>query len=487
MKKILIIDDEQCLSSTLAKVLKQYGYHSQYIQSKKEWEALPHSLHFDCVLLDLKLPDANGLDLMQSLKNRYKNAPIIIMTGFGTIDLAVSATKQGAFHFITKPFNLGEIVNLVAKALSHSLLETQNSHLLSCVKKQYCFDEIIGQSSAILNMIEMIKKVSHSSATILITGESGTGKELVAKSIHFNSTTSEGPFIPVHCEALPTELLESELFGHIKGSFTGAIKDRIGRFQQAQGGTLFLDEVSTMSLPTQVKLLRVLQEKEFQPVGSEQIIQSNVRIIAATNENLEIAVKKGRFRKDLFYRLNVIPFYIPPLRERTDDVPILIKYFINERNKNKQQLLKGISPKAIERLCHYNWPGNIRELENLIERLCVLKHGGLIEAKDLPERYLAQYHHLQSSQQTTNTTDIPESGLDFNNIVNHFENELILKALTKTKWNRNQAAKLLKLNRTTLLEKMKKKGLKQNHPDILENTPHTNTLHAQHIPSLPQS
>ena len=465
LKRILIIDDEPALSSSLNKTLEHHGYITKSISSIKEFNELKNNSHYDIVLLDLRLPDGDGLQLMKSIKHINKNSQIIVMTGYGTIELAVTAVKLGAFHFITKPFNPGEIINLCAKALSQSQLEAENAQLRSVVKKQYHFDQIIGQSKPILSVIEMIKKMNNSSATVLISGESGTGKELMAKSIHFNSRQSQGPFIPVHCGAIPKDLLESELFGHIKGSFTGAIKDRVGRFQMAENGTLFLDEISTMDLSTQIKLLRVLQEKEFQPVGSDEIIQSNTRVIAATNENLEAAVKRGSFRKDLFYRLNVIPLYIPSLKERTDDIPLLVNHFIKAFNKDKSggKALQ-ISQEAMCCLCQYKWPGNIRELENLIERLCVLQENECIKTSDLPAQY-----QLQNKEDTWNQQieDIPSAGLDFNHIVNLFENELILKALKKTSWNRNQAARLLKLNRTTLLEKIKKKGLKEDMPSII--------------------
>ncbi len=465
-KKILVIDDEKTLCSSIARILEHHGYQTTQLGSKKEMEQLSTQSHFDLALLDLKLPDGSGLDVMKQLQQKYKNIQVIIMTGYGTIDLAVEATKKGAFHFITKPFNLGEIINLVAKAFSQSFLETENNRLRSCVKKQYCFDGIIGQSPPILNLIELVKKVANSSSTVLITGESGTGKELIAKALHFNSVNSRGPFIPVHCGAIPKDLLESELFGHVKGSFTGAIRNRIGHFQAAEGGTLFLDEVSTMDLSTQIKLLRVLQEKQFQPVGSEKMYQADARVIAASNDNLELAVKQGTFRKDLFYRLNVIPLYVPPLQQRKEDIPILIKFFIKELSKNKMDVLQGISLPVIQHLCRYDWPGNIRELENLIERLCVLKGNSMIELADLPAKY-----HTDPTEETNHIAMIPESGLDFKITVDHFENELILKALKKTNWNRNQAAKLLRLNRTTLLEKIKKKGLGKNRPDIIDDIP----------------
>ena len=465
-KKILIIDDEITLTHSLTKVLNHHGYITKSIKSKKEFNELKESFQCDIALLDLRLPDGDGLELMKQLKQLNNNIQVIVMTGYGTIELAVNATKQGAFHFITKPFNPGEMINLCAKALSQAQLATENAQLRSVVKKQFHFNQIIGQSQPILSVIEMIKKISSSSATVLITGESGTGKELIAKSIHFNSGQSEGPFIPVHCGAIPKDLLESELFGHIKGSFTGAVKDRIGRFQMAENGTLFLDEVSTMDISTQIKLLRVLQEKEFQSVGSDEIIRSNARVIAASNENLETAVKRGQFRKDLFYRLNVIPLPIPSLRERKDDIPFLIHHFIKTFNHNTPaHNINQIHQEVINCLCQYNWPGNIRELENLMERLCVLKGNECIELADLPEQYQNNRHSTLKPN-----IDIPQSGLDFNQIVNVFENEIILKALERTSWNRNQAAKLLKLNRTTLLEKIKKKGLKEDMPSLLPDS-----------------
>ena len=461
--KVLIIEDEKTLGRSLFRVLEKHGYFALQIYSKKEFYQVANDHRFDIVLLDLKLPDGDGLELIKAIKTQNQKTQIIVMTGYGTIELAVKATQHGAFHFITKPFNICEIINLCKRALSHTKLTTENAHLRSCVQKQYRFDQIIGQSGPILHLLEMIKKVACSSATVLISGESGTGKELVAKSIHFNSQQSQGPFVPVHCGAIPKDLLESELFGHIKGSFTGALKDRVGRFQMATGGTLFLDEISTMDLSTQVKLLRVLQEKEFQPVGGDKTIPCRARIIAASNENLEIAIKQGTFRKDLYYRLNVLPLFIPPLRKRTEDIPLLIRRFIKNFNQNRTiNKIQKLSELAFQCLLEYEWPGNVRELENLMERLCVLTEGNTIKQKDLPPKY------RNNAGVQAPLADIPSGGLDFNRAVKGFENTLILKALTKTHWNRNQAAKLLKLNRTTLLEKIKKKGLKERRPTILE-------------------
>ncbi len=322
---------------------------------------------------------------------------------------------------------------------------------------------IVGNSIKLKAVLDIINKVADSDSTVLITGESGTGKELVAKAIHFHSSRCSHPFIPINCGAIPAELLESELFGHVKGAFTGAISQRIGRFELADGGTLFLDEIGDMSPHLQVKLLRVLQEKCFEPLGSTKTITTQVRVVAATNADLEKAVALGKFREDLYYRLNVIPLFVPPLRERQEDIPILFQHFTHQFNKGRTRKLTGISTDAMNFLLNYNWPGNIRELENLVERLSILKGEGVIEVEDLPPKYRSMDPPIPSS--LTTSFDFPVNGMDFNSAVDHFENSLILQALEKTGWNRNQAAILLRLNRTTLVEKIKKKGLVP--PDVL--------------------
>ena len=316
---------------------------------------------------------------------------------------------------------------------------------------------IIGQSLEILEVLDLIERVAHVDSTILITGETGTGKELVARRIHNLSSRGSKPLISVNCGAIPSEILESELFGHVKGAFTGAITDRRGRFEMAHTGTIFLDEIGDMSRHLQVKLLRVLQEREFEPVGSNKTLRLNVRIITATNKNLEKAVAEGRFREDLFYRLNVIPLHIPPLRQRRSDIPYLIRYFIEKFNQLNQKKIEGISPKAMELLYWYAWPGNVRELENFVERLILLKNGGVVDVHDLP----TQYQNVSLSNQPTPPAVYDLSrGIDLNSVMDQYESALILKALEKTGWNRNQAALLLNINRTTLIEKIKKKGLK---------------------------
>lgn len=456
-QRILIVDDEASLKTALFRALDRKGFQVITASTKEEAICLSQSgKGLDLALIDLRLPDGNGINLMTELKANNPHLQVIILTGFGSVELAVEATQKGAFHFITKPFSLDEITSLTEKALKHGVLVKENQNLKSALHSKYQFDNIIGQSEGVTRVLQMIERVADSDATVLITGESGTGKELVAKAIHYNSPRSEKSFVPINCGAIPGELLESELFGHVKGAFTNAIKDRMGRFEMADGGTIFFDEIGDMSPNLQVKLLRILQEKRFEPVGGTKTIESDVRVIAATNIDLEKAVGGGQFREDLFYRLNVIPIKIPPLRERQSDIPLLFHHFISHFNRRDRKALTGISPEAMDLLFHYPWPGNIRELENLVERLAILKGEGLIEVHDLPEKY--RRRHGQGV--VDKNVEIPETGMDFNSAVDSYENALILQALEKTGWNRNQAAILLKLNRTTLVEKIKKKGLR---------------------------
>lgn len=456
-RKILIIDDDSSLRTALFRLLTRKSY--QVITAQTKAEAIQFAngnQNFDLALVDLQLPDGNGLELLAHIKKTNPQCQFIVLTGFATIESAIEATKQGAFHFLTKPFNIEELVGLVDKAFEHHQLAQENKILKSQLKQKYQFDNIVGSSDAITNVLEMIEKVSTSDSTILVKGESGTGKELVAKAVHYNSNRANKRLIPVNCGAIPAELLESELFGHVKGAFTGAIANRIGRFELAHEGTIFLDEIGEMSPTLQVKLLRVIQERQFEPVGSAKTVEVDVRIIAATNIDLEKAVEEGRFREDLFYRLNVIPIQIPPLRERHGDIALLLHHFIQHFNQAKGKNITGIIPEAMDLLYSYNWPGNVRELENLVERIAILKGQGMIAPHDLPEKY-QQRRYVQNSQDL----EIPDTGIDFNSAVDAYENALIIRALERTNWNRNQAAQLLKLNRTTLVEKIKKKGLAQ--------------------------
>lgn len=456
--RVLILDDESTLRTALFRVFDRKGLNVITANKIEEAKSLIQSdQNLDLALVDLNLPDGDGIEFMSALKAQHPQCEVIILTGFGSIETAIRATQKGAFHFITKPFNMEEIVSLADKALSHKKLQQENHLLRTELHKKYRFDQIIGQSEGIKNVLHLIERVSDSDSTVLINGESGTGKELIARAVHYNSNRAEQPFIAINCGAIPSELLESELFGHVKGAFTGAISNRIGRFELADGGTIFLDEIGDLEPALQVKLLRVLQERSFEPVGGTKSVQVNVRVVAATNKNLEDLVEQGQFREDLYYRLNVIPILIPALRDRKTDIPLLLSHFIEHFNRTKSRALTGIQPEALECLCNYGWPGNIRELENLVERVSILKGKGPIEVNDLP----AKYRKMSVTTATQEKPfDIPEEGLDFNSAVDQFENQLILRALEKTNWNRNQAAQMLRLNRTTLVEKIKKKNLR---------------------------
>ncbi len=454
--RVLILDDESTLRTALFRLLDRKGYTvvtAQKIEEAKSFCSTDKP--FDLAIVDVNLPDGDGLEFMTFLKNQNPATEIIILTGFGSIESAVSATQRGAFHFLTKPFSLEELMSVCEKALTHKTLQFENQKLRNELSTKYRFTQIIGESDSIKNCLSLVERVADAESTVLITGESGTGKELIAKAIHYNSNRGNGPFIAINCGAIPSELLESELFGHVKGAFTGAIANRMGRFESAEDGTIFLDEIGDLDPSLQVKILRALQEKTFEPVGSTKTITMNARVIAATHKDLDRAVEEGKFREDLYYRLNVIPIHIPALRERKSDIPLLLNHFLTIFNKNKAKILTGFSSEALSCLNNYSWPGNIRELENLMERLSILKGFGEVQLTDLP----AKYKSAAACFAETGIIDLPEAGLDFNSTVDQFENALILKALEKTGWNKNQAALLLRLNRTTLVEKMKKKGL----------------------------
>lgn len=461
--RILIVDDESSLRTSLFRVLTRKSYQVVTANSKAEAQQFcTGNNNIDLALVDLRLPDGSGIELLSSLKNTFPQIQVIMLTGYGTIADAVESTRLGAYHFLTKPFNPDELLSLIEKALSHKTLVQENKVLKSQLQKRYTFDNIVGQSDEMMSVLNLVSRVADSDSTVLVTGESGTGKELVARAIHYDSPRAGKLLVPVNCGAIPSELLESELFGHVKGAFTGAIANRVGRFELAQGGTIFLDEIGEMSPSLQVKLLRVIQERTFEPVGSTKTIEADVRIIAATNIDLEKAVREGRFREDLYYRLNVIPIKIPSLKERKSDIPLLLHHFMQSFNQTKSRALAGFSSEALDLLYNYAWPGNVRELENLVERLAILKGSGVVQVSDLPEKYQGRQFVAASSKDQL----IPETGIDFNSAVDAYENALITKALELTGWNRNQAAQLLRLNRTTLVEKIKKKGLRQDEADL---------------------
>ncbi len=450
--KILIADDHELSRENLAEVLKNCGYEVKAVEDGRQARDAVLEDKYDIVITDLKMPYVDGLQLLEYIHEINYESIVIIITGHGTINTAVAAMKLGAFDYITKPLRDDLVALAVERALSFAKLRNENLALRRNLKKKYDFDKMIGYSDGMKKVFDTIEKVATSDSTVMIYGESGTGKELVARAIHFNSERSDASLVAVNCGAIPEELLESELFGHEKGAFTGAIRSRIGRFELANGGTIFLDEIGDMSPALQVKVLRVLQEKQFERIGGVKTLQVDVRIIAATNQDLEKAIEEKRFREDLFYRINVIPVNIPPLRERKVDIPILANHFLRKFNKLKRRAVNEISAVAMECLLKYPWPGNVRELENLIEMLVVLKEDGTIDASDLPDKIAVSCAQIQSR----NDIEITDDGIDLNLLIDNFERDLLSRALEKAGGAKNKAAKLLNLNRTTFVEKLKR-------------------------------
>ncbi len=454
---ILVIDDDPAVRQLLAETLTGEGHQVTVMSSGLEGVEAVKDQPVHVVLTDLQMPGIDGLETIDRISKIDSKIIAIVMTGYGTIDYAVRAMKAGAFDFITKPFEPDTVAVVVRKALDVYKLKQENHLLRKAVRDQYRLEHLVGTSTPMRMVLDFVEKVADSDSTVLIEGDSGTGKELIARMLHFNSMRRERPLVPVNCGAIPETLLESELFGHEKGAFTGAAHTRLGRFEMAHGGTIFLDEVGEMSLPLQVKLLRVLQERCFERVGGTRTINVDVRIIAATNQDLAQAVQDRRFRQDLYYRLHVIPIHIPPLRERRSDIPLLINHFISQFNQLRRTEILGMEPEALARMTEEEWPGNIRELENMIERLCVLKKRGMITLADLPERSM--------KMAAGKTTEVPEQfirfsedGINLTKELEHYENRLIGEALRKANGITSRAAQLLQVNRTTLVEKLKRKG-----------------------------
>ncbi|AJE04492.1 sigma-54-dependent transcriptional regulator [Geobacter pickeringii] len=452
--RLLIADDDKKTRDFVAAFLKYKGY--DVVQACDGQDALDklETEEVDLVITDLMMPRVNGLEFVKKLKSMRPGTVIIAYSAFGNHEMASNLLKAGVFFYLEKPFNLDELETHVKRGMEHQSLQSQTYRPKPAIKNRSLIPNIIGESPKMLSLFELIEKVAESDSTVLVQGESGTGKELVARAIHDLSNRKARNFVPVNCAAIPDELLESELFGHVKGSFTGAVATRIGRFEMADRGTLFLDEIGDMKPNLQVKLLRVLQNRELEPVGATRSKKVDVRIIAATNQNLEKLVATKAFREDLYYRISVIPIFIPPLRERRDDIPLLVNTFLDRFNRHKKSKVKGIDSDAMELLCHYEWPGNVRELENLVERLVILKGFGIIGVKDLPEKYSGVVIAPPSEAMA-----LPDSGICLNTVVEEFENGLIMQALKKTGGNKKEAALLLNLKRTTLIEKLKKRKL----------------------------
>ncbi|RJQ22408.1 MAG: sigma-54-dependent Fis family transcriptional regulator [Nitrospiraceae bacterium] len=456
MHRILVIDDEASIRELLKDFLESKGYEVAAASDGETGLALLKDEKFDLFLLDLMMPGISGMDVLREVASEKHEIPSIVITAHASIQTAVEAMKLGAFDYITKPFNLEDIHIAVKRALDFSKLQEENFRLKKELKRKFSTHRIIGNSAPIQNVIKFIEKIADTDSTVLITGESGTGKELVAKAIHYQSSRFRNPFVPLNCAAIPKDILESELFGHEKGAFTGAVNTRIGRFEMANNGTLFLDEIGELAPALQVKLLRVLQEKEFERVGGVKTIKVDVRIIAATNRDLEKAVADGAFREDLYYRLNVIPMHLPPLRKMKEDVPLLVEHFIAEVSKRKKKEPPKISPEALNSFVDYRWPGNVRELENLMERLIILKEGDIVTLKDLPERFS---DNRPMPKALTGKQTLSAEGVDLNVVLDEIENNMIIQALEMSKGVKSKAASLLGLNRTTLIEKMKKKAI----------------------------
>ena len=465
MHRILVIDDEESIRELLKDFLESKGM--EVVTSSDGESGLAHLKEekFSLFLLDLMMPGMSGLDVLKERASEKIDVPSIVITAHATVQTAVEAIKLGAFDYITKPFNLEEFYIVLNRALNFSRLQEENAGLKKELEKKSSYnkralDHIIGKSAPIQSILQFIKKIADTDSTVLITGESGTGKELVAKNIHYGSSRSNKPFVPLNCAAIPKDILESELFGHEKGAFTGAVNTRIGRFELANHGTLFLDEIGELAPALQVKLLRVLQEREFERVGGIRTLKVDVRILAATNRDLEKAVEEGSFREDLYYRLNVIPVKLPPLRNMREDIPLLVEHFITNMSRRKGKDAPSISKEAMECLHSYSWPGNVRELENLVERMLILKGGEVVTPEDLPERLVdkSKTHHLAAGEPAAGQV-VSSDGVDLNLVLDEIENNMILQALEISKGVKSKAASLLGLNRTTLIEKMKKKAI----------------------------
>lgn len=451
-KSVLVVDDEVGARESLKMILK--GEY-QVVLAKNAEEAL-HQVDGhtpDVILLDIILPDMDGLRVLEKIKRKLPDQIVIMLTATKTVKTAVEAMKLGAYDYITKPFDLDELRLIINRALSARALKEENQRLWMEVDRSFGFDNIVGKSKGMKEIFKMVRQVAETRSTVLIMGESGTGKELIARAIHYHSPRKNHPFVTINCAAIPETLIESELFGHEKGAFTNAIEKKLGRFEVANEGTLFLDEIGELSLMTQAKILRFLEEKEFNRVGGSKTIKVDVRLITATNKDLPQLVKKGQFREDLYYRINVVPVILPPLRERREDIPLLIDHFIKRYSEENQKRVKGVSKEALEVIVNYEWPGNVRELENLIERVIALTHHELIQPDELPLPIVNQ----------SKTNGLKESvltgQLSFSKAEEEFEREIILDALKRTNFIQSHAADILGISRRILKYKMDKLGI----------------------------
>lgn len=451
-EKILVVDDEPGMRSLLSKVLTKGGYFVSAFERGQDALDSMSGEDYDLAVLDIEMPGMSGIELLKKIKAKDAGLNVVMITAYGSLQSAVEAMRQGAYDYLTKPFQMEEIKLVVEKALERERLVNENRELHRELEEQYRFTGIIGKSPGMEEVYELVSSVASTNASVLIQGESGTGKELIARSIHYNSRRKGSPLVILNCAALAEGVLESELFGHEKGSFTGAIKRKAGRFELAHGGTLFLDEIGEIPVTTQLKLLRVLQEHTFERVGGEKTIQVDVRIIAATNKDLMTAVKEGRFREDLYYRLNVVSITIPPLRERREDIPELAAHFLAKFALETGKHIETIDTVAMDMLVHYDWPGNVRELENIIERAVVLEKGGSVSPPSLPLT-------LRFDKGDTGVFQTPAEKGSLTDVVEGLERQLIVKALKDCGGSQTAAATSLGLKRSTFRYKLEKYGL----------------------------
>lgn len=450
---VLVVDDDEAHRTMLRTLLSGWKYDVKEADDGAVAIEMVHERAFDLILMDVRMIKVSGLEALEEIKTYNPAIPVIIMTAYSSVETAVEALKMGAYDYLTKPLDFDELRLVMGRAMDHRRLREENRLLRETLGTQFESQNIIGRSAVMVKLLETVAQVAPSEATALITGETGTGKELIAGAIHFNSTRKDGPFVKMNCAAVPETLLESELFGHEKGAFTGAHRLKEGRFQQAHGGSLFLDEVSEMPLPMQVKLLRVLQEREITRLGGEEVINIDVRVIAGANKELSREIEKGSFREDLFYRLNVVTLNVPPLRNRKEDIPLLAQHFLRLFSEKNRKQIKGLTPQAMDRFLKHDWPGNVRELINTIERAVVLSRTEYLDDKDFP---LVTKSKLSGDQETSGQKAEPSVFK-----LDEVEREAILKTLKSAEGNKSEAARRLGITRKTLHKKLKKYGVMQ--------------------------
>ncbi|HSF42481.1 MAG TPA: sigma-54 dependent transcriptional regulator [Thermoanaerobaculia bacterium] len=448
---ILVVDDEEVLQDILSFLIRKQGHNVFAALSGEEGLEILGREEIDLVLLDLMLPGMHGMEVLREIRRRNPDQVVVVITAFSSIESAIEAMREGAFHYIPKPFKNEEVLLTIAKGLEQRRLTSENRSLKEQLRQRFAFDNIIGKSKPMQQVYDLVRLAAPAKSNILILGESGTGKELVAKAIHHHSRRADGPFITVNSGSMPADLLESNLFGHLRGAFTGAVASKKGLFELADGGSIFFDEIGNIPLDTQSKLLRVIQEREFMRLGGIDTIRVDVRIIAATNADLEAAVHQGTFREDLFYRLNVITVNLPPLRRRTEDIPLLAQHFLAQYARENEKQIREFSPRAMERLLDYHWPGNVRELENAIERAVVLSTGEVLDVDLLPS---SVRHHEASGIALSPT--LPSNGISFKDAVSQYERQIIIRALQAAGGVQKRAAELLQVKPTTLHEMMKR-------------------------------